>query len=135
MAPRTEGISNLADHDASAWILDTHTAVVGLPRRFPTFSDLDKAIDILKLLSEKYTLLVCAVERERLEPLHRSGLPTIYSILPRFEKHNPDLLEEMKRRKLREGWDSIFLDPWAAPETIALQLAELPPPKRNSSIE
>jgi hypothetical protein len=29
-----------------------------------------------------------------------------------------DLLEEMKRRKLQDGWDEIFLEPWALHEDI-----------------
>ena len=72
-----------------------------------TFSDLDTAIDVLKLLTEKYTLLA------QVEKL--------------------DLLEEMKSRGLPNGWDSIFLEPWATPEIIARPLGEMPPPKRAAS--
>jgi hypothetical protein len=96
-----------------------------------TFSDLDAAIDVLKALAEKYTLLVCSAQRDALEPLHRAGLPTDYALLARLEKR--DLLEEMKTRKLPEGWDAIFLEPWATPEIIALPLGETPPPKRAAS--
>jgi hypothetical protein len=91
-----------------------------------TFSDLDEAIDVLKILTEKYTLLVSSEKRERLKPLHRAGHPTIYPILMQMEKH--DLLEEMKSRKLRKGWDSIFLEAWAMPAIIALPLGDTPPP-------
>ena len=95
------------------------------------FSDLDEAIDLLKKLTEKYTLLYSSVERERLEPLHRAGVPTAYLEFARLEKQPRDLLEEMKSRKLRKGWDSIFLERWATPETISLPLGEMPPPPRH----
>jgi hypothetical protein len=90
------------------------------------FSDLDEAIDMLKKLTEKYTLLVSSEKRERLKPLHRAGHPTIYPILAQLEKL--DLLEEMKSRKLRKGWDSIFLEAWATPAIIARPLGEMTPP-------
>lgn len=98
-----------------------------------TFSDLDEAIDVLKKLTEKYTLLLCSRERERLEPRHRAGVPTVYPVLVRLERHNPDLLEEMKSRKLHKGWDMIFLETWATTETIALQLGEMLPPRQDRS--
>jgi hypothetical protein len=41
---------------------------------------------------------------------------------------NLDLLEEMKRRKLLKGWDSVFLEPWATRERIELPLGEMSPP-------
>jgi hypothetical protein len=46
---------------------------------------------------------------------------------------NVDLLEEMKRRKLPKGWDSIFLEPWATPEVIARPLGKTPPPRRGAT--
>jgi hypothetical protein len=95
-----------------------------------TFSDLDKTIDVLKILTEKYTLLVCSAQREVLEPAHRAGLPTVYPLLARVEQR--DLLEEMKSRKLPKGRDSIFLEPWATLEIIARPLGEMPPPKRGA---
>jgi hypothetical protein len=97
-----------------------------------TFSDLDDAIDSVKKLTEKYTLLVCAERRQELEPFHRAGAPTAYELLVQMEK-NLDLLEEMKRRKQPKGWDSIFLEPWATPEVIARPLGETPPPRRGAS--
>lgn len=97
------------------------------------FSDLDEAIDALKKITEKYTLLVSAMGRRRLEPLHHAGLPTAYLELARLEKHNPDLLEEMKTRKLPKGWDSIFLEPWATPQILALPLGEMTPPNQEPS--
>ena len=97
-----------------------------------TFSDLDDAIDLVQRVTEKYTLLVCAERRQELELLHRAGAPTVYPLLVEMQK-NIDLLEEMKRRKLPEGWDSIFLEPWATPEVIARPLGETPPPKRRAT--
>jgi hypothetical protein len=93
-----------------------------------TFSDLDKAINALKKITEKYTLLVSAMGRERLERIHQSGAPTAYPVFARLEEHNPDLLEEMKTRKLPKGWDSIFLKAWATSETLALPVGEMAPP-------
>jgi hypothetical protein len=90
------------------------------------FSDLDTAIDELKVLTEKYTLLICSAQCERLEPAHLAGLPTAYSLFAQMGKLG--LLEEMKSRKLPKGWDSIFLEPWATPEIIARPLGEMPPP-------
>jgi hypothetical protein len=94
-----------------------------------SFSDLDTAIDLLKVLTEKYTLLISSVRREVLEPDHRAGLPTVYPLLARLEKR--DLLEEMKSRKVPKGWDLIFLEPWATPEIIALPLGDTPPPAHS----
>lgn len=90
-----------------------------------TFSDLDTAIDVLKLLTEKYTRLVCSAHRE---PAHLDGLPTAYTLLAQVQKL--DLLEEMKSRGLPSGWDSIFLEPWATLEIIARPLGQMPPPKQ-----
>lgn len=97
-----------------------------------TFSDLDDAIDIVRKITEKYALLVLAERRESLEELHRSGAPTVYSMFVQAQK-NIDLLEEMKRRKLPDGWDSIFLEAWAEPEVIARPLGETKPPRSASS--
>jgi hypothetical protein len=97
-----------------------------------TFSDLDDAIEAVKQVTEKYTLLVLAERRQELELLHRAGAPTVYPLLVEMQK-NIDLLEEMKRRKLPEGWDSIFLEPWATPEVIERPLGETTPPRRGAS--
>jgi hypothetical protein len=97
-----------------------------------TFSDLDDAVDTVKELTEKYTLLVCSERRQDLELLHRAGASTAYELLIQMEK-NLDLLEEMKRRKLPKGWDSIFLEPWATPEVIARPLGETAPPRRRAT--
>lgn len=91
------------------------------------FSDLDQAIDMLVQLTEKYTRLIFVGQRRALEPLHRAGQPTIYPQIVQMEK-NIDLLQEMKRRKLPTGWDSIFLEAWATPETLESNLGEKPPP-------
>ena len=37
---------------------------------------------------------------------------------------------EMLERKLPKGWDSIFLEPWATKETLALHLGEIAPPDK-----
>jgi hypothetical protein len=57
---------------------------------------------VVKRITEKYTLLVCAAGRLELELLHRAGKPTVSPILVQIEKNN-DLLKEMKRRKLTKG--------------------------------
>jgi len=46
-----------------------------------------------------------------------------------------DPLEEMKRPKLQDGWDEIFLEPWALHEDIerVRALAEMPPPRQAVS--
>jgi hypothetical protein len=93
-----------------------------------TFSDLDDAIDVLREITEKYTRLVSAERRQSFEELHRSGEPTVYPILVHAEKSN-GLLEEMKRRKLPHGWESVFLEPWATPEIISRPLGETKPPR------
>ncbi len=42
---------------------------------------------------------------------------------------------EMKRRKLQDGWEEIFLEPWALHEDIerVRTLAERPPPRQEAS--
>jgi hypothetical protein len=97
-----------------------------------TFSDLDDAIDTVTRITEKYTRIVCSKTLQELEPLHRAGKPTLYLWLLERAK-NLDLLEEMKRRKLPKGWESIFLEAWATPEVIERPLGETPPPKRRAS--
>ncbi len=41
----------------------------------------------------------------------------------------------MKRRKLQDGWEEIFLEPWALHEDIerVRALVELPPPRQAAS--
>jgi hypothetical protein len=68
------------------------------------FRQVDAAIDVLRELTEKYTLLIWDENLKR------------------------DLLSEMLLRKLPKGWDSIFLEPWATKETLALPLGEMEPP-------
>ena len=97
-----------------------------------TFSDLDDAIEALKKCTEKYTLLIAEDRRLTLEALHPSAQQAFDDETAQVQK-NLDLLEEMKRRKLPKGWDSIFLEPWATPEVIALPLGEMPPPRRASA--
>jgi hypothetical protein len=94
-----------------------------------TFSDLDGAIDTLKEITEKYTLLVCSATQKFLEPAHRAGVPTVYALLDRVK--DLDLLEEMKRGKLPKGWDSIFLEAWATEEILSLPLGEMGPPRHH----
>jgi hypothetical protein len=66
------------------------------------FHDLDQAIDTIRMITEKITLL-------------------LYD-----EPH--DLFAEMLSRKISTGWDEIFLEPWATRETLALPLGEMEPP-------
>jgi hypothetical protein len=94
-----------------------------------TFSDLDGAIDTLKKITEKYTLLVCSAKQKLLEPAHRWGAPTVYALLDRVKAL--DLLEEMKRDKLPKGRDSVFLEAWATEEILSLPLGEMEPPRRH----
>lgn len=95
-----------------------------------TFSNLDDAIDVVKQVTEKYTLLLCSALRESLKAAHGAGAPTIYPWLAQLKDF--DLLKEMKGRKLPRGWDTIFLEPWATPETIALVHGDMVPPARSS---
>jgi len=41
----------------------------------------------------------------------------------------------MNRRKLQDGWEEIFLEPWALHEDIerVRALAEMPPPRQAAS--
>lgn len=94
-----------------------------------TFADLDKAIDAVKTLTEKYTRLLFTKRLRELEPLHRAGQVTDYLYVRKLSQ-NIDLLEEMKRRKLQDGWKDIFLEPWASAEDLARQLGDMPPPRR-----
>ena len=91
------------------------------------FSDLDEAIEMLKTMTEKYTRLLFAKKLRELEPLHRAGQPTDYLYILQLSNHI-DLLEEMKRRKLQNGWNDIFLEPWASREDIERPLGEFEPP-------
>jgi hypothetical protein len=93
------------------------------------FSDLDQAIDMLVELTEKYTRLILVGQRRVLEPLHRAGQPTMYPQIVQMEK-NVELLQEMKRRKLPEDWDSIFLEAWSTREILASHLGEKRPPDK-----
>jgi hypothetical protein len=93
------------------------------------FFDLDEAIDVLKKLTEKYSVLACAVEGEQSALLPHAASPAIAPVLAQMDKYNRDLLEDMRSCMLPEGWESIFLEPWATPETIALALGEMPPPR------
>jgi len=99
-----------------------------------TFSDLEEAIDTVTRVTEKYTQLLSAKKLRELEPVHRAGQPTVYLTVRQLSEHI-GLLEEMKRRKLPEGWDEIFLEPWASREDIERPLGEMQPPKRASSGE
>jgi hypothetical protein len=65
-----------------------------------TFEDLDKSIETVKAITEKYLLIV------------------------REEKH--DLCQEIKPHR---GWDNIFLEAWATPAILALPLGEMKPPR------
>lgn len=97
-----------------------------------TFSDLDEAIDMLKTITEKYTRLLFAGKLRELGPHHRAGHPTLYPWVRHLSQHI-DLVEEMKRRKLQDGWKEIFLERWASREDIRRPLGEMRPPKRAAS--
>jgi hypothetical protein len=97
-----------------------------------TFFELDDAIDTVRGITEKYTRLLFEKQLQELEPLHRAGKLTMYSYVRQLSEHI-DLLEEMKRRKLLKGWDSIFLEAWATPEVIERPLGETSPPRRRAS--
>lgn len=99
-----------------------------------TFSDLDEAIDTLVALTEKYTRLLFARKLRELEPLHRAGQPTAYLWVLQLSQHI-DLIEEMKRRKLQDGWKEIFLGRWASREDLERPLGDMRPPKRAASGE
>lgn len=79
-----------------------HHNLTTLPRM--KLLELDRAIDILKELAEKYTIMVYG--------------------------KGSDLLQEARTRRLRDGWDSVFLEPWTTRETLALNLGKMAPPKR-----
>jgi hypothetical protein len=68
------------------------------------FHDLDQAIHAIRATTEKLGLLLYDEPR--------------------------DLSAEMMSRKLRRGWDSIFLEAWATEETLKLPLGEMVPPSR-----
>ena len=56
-------------------------------------------------------------------------LPVVHILYPPREP------VEMKRRKLQDGWEEIFLKPWALHEDIerVRALAEMPPPRQAAS--
>jgi hypothetical protein len=70
------------------------------------FRDLDQAVDAIRLITEKITLLL-------------------------YDRPH-DLFEEMMSRKISPGWDAIFLEPWATREMLALPLGEMEPPRHSS---
>lgn len=71
-----------------------------------TFDDLDEAIECIKILTEKYLLLI-------------------------YDR-NYDLQEEMEQQRLKNGWDSIFLVQWATKEILAKPLGKIRPPRAPS---
>ena len=99
-----------------------------------TFDDLDQAIDTLKGLTERYTRLFFGKRLGELEPLHRAGKDNgLYGYVLQLSETHRDLLDEMKRRKLQDGWKEIFLEPWASREDIERPLGEMRPPRRAAS--
>jgi hypothetical protein len=97
-----------------------------------TFFDLDAAIDTVRTITEKYTRLLFAKRLCELEPLYRAGQASDYLYVRQLSEQI-DLLEEMKRRKLLNGWDEVFLEPWASREDIERPLGEMLPPRRATS--
>jgi hypothetical protein len=71
-----------------------------------TFRQLDRAIDVVKRLTEKYEHLIY--------------------------RRQSDLLAVMRDRRLPDGWDRIFLKPWATREVLDQDppLGEREPPLR-----
>ncbi len=74
------------------------------PYKLPRSTELQKATDTVKRLTEKYLLLVC--------------------------DRTCNLQEEMKSRKLRKDWDKLFLQTWATEEILALPLGDMGPPDK-----
>jgi hypothetical protein len=98
-----------------------------------TFDDLDQAIDMVKGLTEKYTRLLFTKRLRELEPLHRAGKDNgLYGYVLQLSERI-DLVDEMKRRQLQDGWKEIFLEPWATREDIDRELGDTPPPRRVAS--
>jgi len=98
-----------------------------------TFDDLDQAIDTVKEITEKYTRLLFTKRLRELDPLHRAGNDNgLYGYVLQLSK-GTDLLDEMKRRKLQDGWKDIFLEPWASREDIERPLGDTRPPSRMAS--
>jgi hypothetical protein len=132
----------LLNEDRRALISAAHKAVHFASKRVAhsapdvpvstTFLDLDDAIDTVRAVTEKYTRLLFTKRLRELEPLHRAGQPTDYPYVRQLS-NNIDLLEEMKRRKLQDGWQEIFLETWASPEDIERPLGEMRPPRRAAS--
>ena len=67
------------------------------------YRDLQLSTDIVKRVTEKYLLLV--------------------------NDRTYDLQLEMKTRKLRHGWDQLFLKKWATKEILSLPLGDMQPPE------
>jgi hypothetical protein len=98
-----------------------------------TFNDLDQAIDTVKGIAEKYTRLLFTKRLRELEPLRHAGKDNgVYGWVLQLSKHI-DLLDEMKRRKLQDGWKEIFMEPWASREDIERPLGDTRPPSRAPS--
>jgi hypothetical protein len=95
------------------------------------FRNLDRAIDTVKKITEKYTLIVCRMEMRRLQVDKPSGWILNYDFMDQLKER--DLLDEMKRDKLQKGWDEIFLEPWATKKTLALPLGEMRPPRSTGA--
>jgi hypothetical protein len=99
-----------------------------------TILDLDDAIDTVRTITEKFTRLLFAKRLRELEPLYRAGRPTDHLYVRQLSERI-DLLEEMRRRKLPEGWKEIFLEPWASREDIERPLRGMRPPRQAASGE
>lgn len=95
-----------------------------------TFFDLDDAIDTVTATAEKYSRLLLARVLRGLDPLD-GAQRSDYMFVVQLGQHL-DLFQEMKRSKLAKGWDEIFLEPWASPETINLPLGEMAPPRLDA---
>jgi hypothetical protein len=105
--------------------------VPGVPVR-TRFSDLDESIEVLTTLTRKYSTLACSAEGNEARAFLGTVSPGTAYAVAEMRKNNRDLRSDMKSSYLPTGWENIFLEPWSTPETLALSLGEMKPPKRNS---
>jgi hypothetical protein len=87
------------------------------------YRDLDDAIDTLVTIAEKYTLLQCTIRADQLRESAGEA-----ELLAKLGRRTIDA--EMKAG-LPEGWESVFLFPWATEEILSLALGDMKPPLRD----
>jgi hypothetical protein len=89
------------------------------------YRDLDRAIDEIVAIAEKFTFLQCTIRADQ-----GSLVSGEAEILTRLGKRTIDA--EMKLG-MPKGWESVFLLSWATKEVIALPLCDMKPPLKSSS--